>query len=118
MVTLPSLIKRRAYSSLKDRLGCEENGSLAQAWPALAPMEKLIIFKLMEPGRALEFFAVLPFEEKYFLYCGAPLETIAPVLEDLRAPERRLFHQLPRGFAEKMFRSLLEDNQMAQAATR
>lgn len=118
MATVLSLIRKRTYAQAKELLGRVDFRLLASEWPAFRPIEKLLAFKLMEPGRASEYFAVLPFEDKYFLYCGAPLETIAPILEDLPAPQRRLFHQLPRGFAEKMFRNLLENNQRAQAAAR
>lgn len=110
MESLLSLIRRRDFARAKARLALEVDESLARVWVEFKPLEKLLAFKLLEPGRALEFFAVLPFPEKYFLYGGAPLETIAPLLESLPAAERRLFHQMPKSSSEKMLRRLLDES--------
>lgn len=82
---------------------------LAIAWPKLKPLQKLTLFKLLDAPRALEFYARLPFDEKYFLLCGFPLQSIAPVLEGLSSADRRRFVQLPREFYDRMFRQLVSE---------
>jgi Mg/Co/Ni transporter MgtE len=101
------LLDKKDYRGLERLLADMRLEKLAQAWPGLAVFEKLIVFKLLDAVRALEFFGRLPFPEKYFLFCGFPLQAIAPVLEDLPAESRRAFVSLPREVRERMFRQLL-----------
>src|SRR5688572_17995187 len=96
--TLKAPLKARAYGELGAVMARVKLAELSLAWPRLEPMEKLVLFKLLDAPRALEFYARLPFGEKYFLLCGFPLQSIAPVLDGLSPAERRRFVQLPREF--------------------
>lgn len=99
----------RDYGRLETLMAAANLAELALLWPALAPLEKLVLFKLLDAPRALEFYARLPFNEKYFLLCGFPLQAVAPVLEGLPPAERRRFVQLPREFYDRMFRQLVSE---------
>lgn len=106
---LGRLFEEKSYSELKKALAAMDDEPLASAWPQLGPLEKLAFFKLMDPPRALAFYGGLSFKEKYFLLCGFPLNSIAPLLEGLEAGQRRLFHQMPRDFYDRMFRQLVSE---------
>ena len=82
---------------------------LAKTWTKLPALDKLVAFKRLDAPRALEFYTLLPFNEKYFLLCGFPLQSIAPVLEGLPLGQRRRFVSLPREFYERMFRQLVAE---------
>ena len=56
---------------------------LARVWPELDVLEKLTVFKLLPPPRALQFYGDINVEEKYLLLSGFDLNSIAPILEDL-----------------------------------
>ncbi len=94
------------YEELKTRL-TRGGPPPAEGWKELGPIEKLTLFKLMEPRRALAFYGSLDFREKYFLLCGYDLGALAPVLEDLEPKRRRLFRGFPPGTYDRMLRSLL-----------
>ena len=103
---LRRLLARRSYALLRSRLAGERLEFLLAAWPGLDPMSRLVLFKLMDPLRAMEFYGALPYADRYHLFCGFPLDAIAPVLEPLEESERRLFHKMPRDYYERMFRDL------------
>lgn len=107
MTVIMELLKKRAYAQLRRELATTPRAELAAHWPSLAPLEKLTLFKLLDATAAMELYDALPFEERYFLLGGFPLQSIAPILEDLPPVERRQFVQLPRDSYERMFRSLL-----------
>lgn len=67
---------------------------LLTRWPLLARLEKAALFKLLPRSRAVLFFALLPFDEQYFLIGAAPAGTVAPLLEGCSPEERALFHTL------------------------
>lgn len=76
-------------------------------WGKLDPMGKLLAFKRLNAAEALEFYRALPFEDKYFLFCGFPLESIAPLLETLPEAERGRLQMWPKDFQRRM-RGLLD----------
>jgi len=100
------LIHAGAYAELRARLAAADRGELARSWPRLEPLHKLVAFKLLAAAGALDFYRRLPYREKYFLLCGFPLGSIAPVLENAPPGARRLFVRLPVRFYERMFREL------------
>ncbi|MBI3552886.1 MAG: hypothetical protein HY077_10245 [Elusimicrobia bacterium] len=106
---LESLLKDCAYAELEELVANADLGELAVIWPQFGAMSKLVLFKLMDAGRAMEFYARLPMKEKYYLLCGFSLQSIAPVLEALKPAERRVFVQLPREFYDKMFKQLVTE---------
>src|SRR5689334_5419950 len=83
------LLETKDYAGLEQLMIDADLEHLAGIWPKFKPMEKLILFKLLDAARAMEFYGMLPFKEKYYLLCGFPLNSIAPVLENLDAAERR-----------------------------
>jgi hypothetical protein len=101
-----ALIKSGAYGDLRVWLATADRSALAQDWPRLAPLHKLIVFKLMDATSALAFYRLLAYKEKYFLFSGFPLQSIAPVIEEASASVRRLFVQLPAKFYGVMLREL------------
>ena len=104
------LLGEKDYVALERRLSEVQLAPLAALLPALEPMQKLVVFKLLDAVRAMELFAALPFDEKYFLFCGFPMQSIAPVLEGLTPAQLRSFVQLPREDSERMFRQLLAES--------
>lgn len=103
---LRDLIRARRFSELEPLLASEPASALASSWDELSPMERLVAFKMLDLARAADLFDRLPFAHQYFLLCGFPLQSIAPVLEDLPVGQRRCFVQLPADFQERMFRRL------------
>jgi Mg/Co/Ni transporter MgtE len=93
--TVARLIRAGAFASLRDWLRRADRAELARLWPRLAPLHKLAAFKLMDAVSALAFYRGLPYRERYFLFCGFPLQSIAPLIADAPASARRLFVQLP-----------------------
>jgi hypothetical protein len=57
----------------------------------------------------MQLYAALPMKEKYYLLCGFPLQSIAPVLENLTTAQKRHFVQLPRENYDRMFRQLVSE---------
>lgn len=106
---ISELLRRRDYAAVENALQTADLGALAQEWADLAPLERLVAFKLLDAPRALDLYERLPFKDKYHLLCGFPLQSIAPVLEGLPLGERRRFVQLPREFYDRMFRRLISD---------
>lgn len=97
------------YPALEMLLAGTELEELAGAWTGFKPMEKLVVFKLLDARRAMDLYGLVGFKEKYYLLCGFPLNSIAPVLEDLVPVRRRLFVELPRECYDRMFRQLVSE---------
>src|SRR5438128_484739 len=106
---LERLLQEQDYAELEDLMAKVSLDELSVLWPQFKPMEKLVLFKLMDAPRALDFYTQSTFKEKYFLLCGFPLNAIAPILEDLKPAQRRHFVQLPREFYDRMFRQLVSE---------
>lgn len=96
------LVARGEYSEIKRLMSPLNLDSLSREWKKLKPMERAVIFKLMEPRTAMEFYRQLSFSEKYFLFGAFELGSIAPILEDLPPRTRALFHRLPDAFYGEM----------------
>lgn len=101
------LLAAKDYAGLEALLAGAAVSELAALWPELEPMERLVAFKVMDAPRALELYEALPFDHRYFLLCGFPLQSIAPVIAALPPAGRRPFVQLPRDYYDRMFRGLL-----------
>lgn len=109
-------LRARSFPELRRALATLPRKELLAAWPSLSPLERLICFKLLDAASALSVFEALPFEERYFLFSGFAADSVAPVLEDLPASERRLFVALPKDAYDRMFRGLLGEAR-ARSAT-
>lgn len=101
------LITARRYARLSASLAREKVEELALAWTKLKPLEKLVLFKLLDVEPALALYRALPFEEKYFLLLGHPTDSVAPMLEGLPPDARRLFCRKPGGFYDRMLKLLV-----------
>jgi hypothetical protein len=104
-----ALIKSGSYGDLRVWLAAADRTALAKDWQRLEPLHKLIAFKLMDAASALAFYRLLPYKEKYFLFSGFPLQSIAPVIAEAPASVRRLFVRLPADSYEAMLRELTRD---------
>ncbi|MBI5239534.1 MAG: hypothetical protein HY926_03615 [Elusimicrobia bacterium] len=102
-------VRTGEYARLRAWLAQADRKELARAWPRLAPLHKLAAFKLMDAASALDFYRVLPYRERYFLFSGFPLQSIAPLLFDAPAATRRLFVQLPARFYGDMLEDLVRE---------
>ena len=106
---LETLLKSSAYAELEQVIASADLVELAAIWPQFGAMSKLVLFKLMDAPRAIEFYESLPLKEKYYLLCGFPLSAIAPVLEGLSQAQRRLFVSLPKESYNRMFQQLVSE---------
>ena len=104
--SIADLLRAKEYRRLKALLRTAQEDELAQEWFTLPPLDKLIVFKLMDAGAALDFYKSLPLKGRYFLLSGFPLNAIAPILEDASPEVRRLFVALPSGFYKVMLSGL------------
>lgn len=102
-------LENKDYAALEQLVADVNLKELVLAWPDYKPLDKLVLFKLLDATRAMDFYGRLPFKEKYYLLCGFPLNAIAPILEDMDAAGRRRFVQLPREFYDRMFRQLVSE---------
>ena len=103
------LLKNAAYAELEQVVAAADLAELSAIWPQFGAMNKLVLFKLMDAARAMEFYESLPLKEKYYLLCGFPLSAIAPVLEGLSPMQRRLFVSLPKESYNRMFQQLVSE---------
>lgn len=101
------LIAERDFAPLERLAASLELPALVEAWRALPSLGRLALFKLLEPPRAMELFYRLGYDEKYFLFCGLPMSSVAPLLEGLPPQEKRRFVSLPRSCQGDMMRDLL-----------
>jgi hypothetical protein len=116
--TVQALAGAGAYGELRPWLARADRAELARCWPRLGPLHKLIAFKLLDAASALAFYRLLPSQERYFLFSGFPLQSIAPVIAEAPASVRRLFVQLPAKFYGIMLRELTSAAVPALAETR
>jgi hypothetical protein len=101
------LISARRYARLSASLSRARAEDLVPSWMKLRPLEKLVLFKLMDTEPALALYCALPFEEKYFLLLGHPTDSVAPMIEGLPPDVRRLFTRKPVGFYDRMLKLLV-----------
>lgn len=86
-------VSRRAFSELADRLRAAGPQALAETWPKLAPLEALACWRLLSAHDARVAAPLLPKDGRWLAYMGAPLEALAPLLEDAPLGARRLFRR-------------------------
>ena len=101
-----ALLKKRRYQTLKDFLSTTSAGDIAALWMPLEPMEKLAAFKLLDGAKAMALYGRLSFEERYFLFCGFPLETLAPILEDMSEKDKKIFRRPSPKLYQKMLQQV------------
>lgn len=106
MTQWKTLVERGDYRELKRLLAQEDLKPLRVSWGKLEPMQKAILFKLMEPNVAMGFYVGLSFDDKYFLFSAFDPGAIAPLTEKLEPRLRALFHRLSEECYEEMLRDL------------
>ncbi len=116
--TLRRLIEKKSFLTLKERVSECDLGALAGVWREFKPMEKLVLFKLFSPLRALEFYSSLDLNAKYFLLCAFDLNSIAPVLEGLPTEAQNLFRTLPDQYYDRMLGQLACEQVEIEVAVR
>lgn len=106
---LRSCLSSKRYGELRALLAGLGAVRLAGLWREFEPIEKLVQFKLLSPRKALELYAALDVDAKYFLLCAFELESIAPVLARLPPKTRGLFRRLPEAYYDRMLRALARE---------
>ncbi len=104
------LLRGKDFAALEAMLARVPAPELARALGDFSPIERLVLFKLLDAPRAMEVFGLVGFDDRYLLFCGFPLQAIAPVLEGLSVLQRRAFVQLPREDGDRMFRLLWSES--------
>ncbi|MBI5882512.1 MAG: hypothetical protein HZB91_05345 [Elusimicrobia bacterium] len=102
------LLEDKDISGLRHAISSSGTEELAALFPGLAPMEKLACFKLMKYETAVAMFQRLSFSERYFLLCGFPLQSIAPLLSGLDGWQRTLFHESPPVLFDRLLDEMRE----------
>ncbi|OIO12415.1 MAG: hypothetical protein AUJ52_00280 [Elusimicrobia bacterium CG1_02_63_36] len=103
---LAGRLESRDYRAVKALLNEGALEPLAECWPRLPLFDRLTAFKLLSPERAWAFFENLGEADRYALFTGFDLGSIAPVLEPLPDSERALFVALPESFRDRMAETL------------
>ena len=106
MRQVKALAEAGDYAQLRQWLARADRQALARGWTGLEPMHKLVAFKLMDAASAMDFFDRLPYREKYFLFSGFGIDSIAPVISGAPPSVRRLFVSLPARFYKTMLQRL------------
>lgn len=83
-------LSRKAFLQLREALGAS-TGSLARLWPELSPLERAACWRLL-PARALPAAvrALRP-AARWQAFLSAPIECLAPLLEDAPLGARKFF---------------------------
>lgn len=110
-MNLGALLRARSYAVLAAALRETPDQGLREAWAPLGPMEKLALFKLLDPPRAMAFFETLPLADKVFLFSTATRAALGPWIEGLSASEKHLFHDLTPADMDRMTRYLETSNE-------
>lgn len=109
MERIMPLLNKKDFRGLKGELQQVPLAQLHETWSDLKPFQKVILFKLLERGRALEMYSALPFEEKYLVLCAKQLQTLAPILEAFPQGERSLFHEIDEEQHDQMVKMAMRE---------
>lgn len=112
---IKELIAARKFSDLKDVLKKINSIDIAEGWLGLTPQERLLVFKLFAPKKAVELFEALRFEDQSYLLNNLNSEEVSGILNEMAPDERtKLFKDLPPKVMKK-FMSLLKNEESATA---
>src|SRR3989338_7673232 len=107
---IKELVAKRDFATLKDILRKILSIDMAEGWAQLNPQEKLFIFKLFGPRKAVEVFEDLRFDEQSYLLNNLNSEEITHILNEMAPDERsRLFKDLPKNVIKKFLNLLKSD---------
>lgn len=109
------LVAKRDFATLKGILPKIHSIDMAEGWFNLSPQEKLLVFKLLGPRKAVEVFEDLRFSEQSYLLNNLNNEEMTIVLNEMAPDERsRFFKDLP-GHVMKKFMNLLKTEEANSA---
>lgn len=98
-------VSRRAFAELRRALAASP-GRLARLWPRLTPLERAACWRLLPPRALAEAAAALAPASRWQAYLCAPVECLAPLLENAPMGTRGLFREPTRREAALLRRGL------------
>ncbi|MFH1413226.1 MAG: magnesium transporter [Candidatus Omnitrophota bacterium] len=110
---IKELLSKKDFNSLKAILKSVHSMDLAEGWRHLDPTDKIIIFKLLGPKKAVEVFEDLRFLEQTYVLNNLENEQVSQIINQMAPDERAdLFNELPEKVFKKLF--LLVNKEEAQ----
>lgn len=101
---IQELIREKDFNGLKLMLKNINSMDLAEGWRHLESTEKIIIFKLFGPRKALEVFEGLRVPEQAYILNNLENEHVAQIINEMAPDERAdLFKELPPKILRKFF---------------
>ena len=99
-------VARRDLAALSRAVRAAGPSALAGAWPRLSPLERLASFKSLPRRGTAETFALLDRDGRWLAYLGAPIGSVAPLLEGAPSGARRRLRSPSRAERAAMRRAL------------
>ncbi len=101
---MKEFLNNKRFASLKDLLISIHSIDITEGWQRLEPQEKIVIFKLLSPRKAIEVFEDLRFDEQENLLNNLANTEVAPILNEMAPDERAdLFKELSPKVMRKLF---------------
>ncbi|MFA5363439.1 MAG: magnesium transporter [Candidatus Omnitrophota bacterium] len=108
---IKEFIIQKDFATLKDFLRKINSIDMAEGWRRMDNQEKILIFKLLSPRKAVEVFEDLHFEEQSFLMRNLNCEDVSQVLNEMAPDERtKLFKDLSPAVMKK-FLSIMKSEE-------
>ncbi len=101
---IKELLAKKDFNGLKAFVKNLNSIDLAYGWRHLAPTEKIIVFKLLGPKKAVEVFEDLRLPEQSYILNNLDNAEVANIINEM-APDERvdLFKELPHKISKKLF---------------
>lgn len=101
---IKELLAKKDFNGLKAFAKNLNSIDLAYSWRQLEPTEKIIVFKLLGPKKAVEVFEDLKFPEQSYVLNNLDNAEVANIINEM-APDERvdLFKELPYKVSRKLF---------------
>lgn len=101
---MKGLLQAKDFNGLKVLLKNMHSMDLAEGWKHLEPAERVIVFKLLGPKKAVEVFEDLRFEDQEYIVNNLESAEVVQVINEM-APDNRadLFKELPAKVVKKLF---------------
>ncbi len=101
---IKEMVSSKDFNALKDLLKSMHSIDLAEGWRYLEPDQKIILFKLLSPRKAIEVFESLKFEDQTHILNNLDNASVSLIINEMAPDERAdLFKELP----SKVFKKLL-----------
>ncbi len=96
-------LKNRNFAQVKEIIKNIPSMDLAEGIKILDGHEKILVFKLFSPKRAIEIFESLPFRDQSYLLSNLDSQDISEILNEMASDERAdLFKDLPPKAVKKL----------------